>query len=268
MPEPASAAASAATDARSLPTLLIADDGAEVRELLAMQLAAHFEIVATAADVDAAIALGAEHRPDIALIGVQMPGGGGVRLARELRAGSPATAIVAMSDDESDGLVRDVVASGATAYLRSGISRAELTLSLLEAQAAAGGGHPLPTLLIADDDTDLRELLAMQLAKHFTVVATAADADEAIALGAEHQPDIATIDMQMPGGGGLSATRELRRQSPGTAIVALSGDESDAIVREVISSGATRYLRKGIPRADLALALRDAMHAHSRLGAS
>lgn len=265
MPE-ASAAASPAIAGLILPTLLIADDDAEVRELLATQLAAHFEIVATADGVDAAIALGAEHRPDIALVGVQMPGGGGVRMARELRVATPQTAIVALSGDESDGLVRDVIASGATSYLRRGLSRAELTLALLDAQSAGSSGHPRPTLLIADDDDDLRELLAMQLGRHFTVVATAADADEAIALGAQHRPDIATIDMQMPGGGGLSATRGLRRQSPGTAIVALSGDESDAIVREVIAGGATQYLRKGIPRADLALALRDAMRAHAHLG--
>ena len=254
--------------APSLPTVLIAEDDAEVRELLASQLAAHFEIVATAADVAAAIALGAEHRPDIALIGVQMPDGGGVRMARELRVRTPGTTIVALSGDESDGLVRDVIASGATSYLLRGLARAELALALLEAQAASGSGHPLPTLLIADDDADLRELLALQLGRHFTVVATAADADEAIALGAEHRPDIATIDMQMPGGGGLSATRELSRLSPATAIVALSGDESDMIVREVIACGATRYLRKGIPRADLALALRDAMRAHAHLGAA
>lgn len=123
----------------------------------------------------------------------------------------------------------------------------------------------LPSLLIADDDADLRELLAIQLAKHFAVVAVAANADEAIALGAQHQPDVALVDMQMPGGGGISATRELHRRSPATAIVALSGDESDAMVREVIASGAITYLRKGIPRAELALALLDAIGAHSTL---
>jgi DNA-binding NarL/FixJ family response regulator len=260
--------ASAAGSERGLPTLVIADDDAEVRALLAMQLAEHFAVVATAADADAAIALGTEHRPDLALVGMQMPGGAGIDITRGLHLGSPGSAIVAFSGDESDGLARDVIAAGATAYLPAGISRAELTLALLEAHAASGNGQPLPTLLIADDDADLREMLAIQLGKHFTVVATAADADEAIALGAEHRPDIATIDMQMPGGGGLSATRELHRRSPGTAIVALSGDESDAIVREVIASGATSYLRKGIARADLALALRGAMSAHRTLHAS
>lgn len=260
----ASAASSPTTFEHLLPTLLIADHDAEFREALALQLAEHFTVVGLAADVDEAIALGAEHRPDVALVGMQMPADGGIRITRALHTRSPATAIVAVSDDESDGQVREVIASGAMTYLRKGISRAELALALLEAESATSGGHR-PSVLIADDDADLRELLATQLAKHFTVVATAADAEEAILLAVEHRPDVAVVDMQMPGGGGLRATRELHRQTPATAVVALSGDECDALVREVIAGGATRYLRKGIARAELALALRGAISAHRRL---
>ena len=264
MPGP-SAAGPPITSQQRLPTLLIADHDAEFRAVLALQLTEHFTVIGLAADVDEAIALGAEHRPDVALVGMQMPGDGGIRITRALHTQAPDTAVVAVSDDESDGQVRDVIASGAMTYLRKGISRSELALALLEAESAATHGGHRPRVLLADDDADLRELLAMQLAKHFTVVATAADAEEAIRLAVEHRPDVAVVDMQMPGGGGLRATRELHRQAPATAVVALSGDESDALVREVIAGGATRYLRKGIPRADLALALRGAISAHGRL---
>lgn len=136
---------------------------------------------------------------------------------------------------------------------------------------AAPAAHPavrlprMPTVLIADDDDDLRELLAVQLANDFEVVASARNADEAIAFGERHQPDVAVIDMQMPAGGGLRATQELRAQSPATAIVAFSGDESDAKVREVIAAGAIAYLRKGIPRKELTQSLLDAIEAHARL---
>jgi DNA-binding NarL/FixJ family response regulator len=123
----------------------------------------------------------------------------------------------------------------------------------------------LPTVLIADDDSDLRDLLVVQLANDFEVIASARNADEAITFGARHQPDLAIIDMQMPSGGGVRATQELRKQSPGTAVVAYSGDESDAKVREVIAAGAIAYLRKGIPRKQLAQSLRDAIDAHTRL---
>jgi len=133
-------------------------------------------------------------------------------------------------------------------------------------QSTAAAGRKLPTVLIADDDGDLRELLTVQLANDFEVIASARNAEEAIVFGARHQPDVAVIDMQMPGGGGVRATQELRAQSPGTAVVAFSGDESDAKVREVIAAGAVAYLRKGIPRKQLAQSLLDAIEAHTRLG--
>jgi CheY-like chemotaxis protein len=123
----------------------------------------------------------------------------------------------------------------------------------------------LPTVLIADDDTDLRDLLVVQLANDFQIVASARNAEEAISFGTQHQPTVAIIDMQMPGGGGVRATEQLRAQSPGTAIVAYSGDESDAKVREVIAAGAVAYLRKGIPRKELAQSLLDAIDAHAQL---
>src|SRR3954451_11436669 len=91
-------------------------------------------------------------------------------------------------------------------------------------------GGSLPRVLIADDDPDVRAALRAQLTGGFEIVAAAADTDEAIALAAEHQPDLAVVDVQMPGGGGLRATREIRAAAPRTAIVALSADESERIV--------------------------------------
>src|SRR5215211_7302603 len=89
--------------------------------------------------------------------------------------------------------------------------------------------HPSPgaplRVLIADDDPDVRAVLAAQLALNFDIVGTAADTDEAIALAAEHRPDIALVDVEMPGGGGPRATREISAATPATTIVALSADE-------------------------------------------
>ena len=83
-------------------------------------------------------------------------------------------------------------------------------------------GGSLPRVLIADDDPDVRAVLSAQLAPDFDVVATATDTDEAIALAAQHQADIAIVDVQMPGGGGVRATAGIRGASPATTIVALS----------------------------------------------
>ncbi len=121
-----------------------------------------------------------------------------------------------------------------------------------------------PRVLIADDDADVRAVLATQLDGDFEVVASARDADEAIALAAEHQPDIAIVDVQMPGGG-PSATRGIRSAAANTAIVALSADESERIVLEMLNAGAVAYLRKGVSAPDLGDLLREALLARERL---
>lgn len=126
-------------------------------------------------------------------------------------------------------------------------------------------GGSLPRVLIADDDPAVRAALEAQLRSGFAVVATAGDTDEAIALASEHQPDLAIVDVQMPGGGGLRATREIRSAAPRTAIVALSADESERIVLDMLTAGAVTYVRKGVRAEELSALLRESLDAAAHL---
>lgn len=107
------------------------------------------------------------------------------------------------------------------------------------------------TLLIADDDPVVRSMLGMALEGSFEIVAAAQDCDEAVARAVETQPDAALIDVNMPGGGGRRAVREIVEASPQTAIVVLSADEADGVVRELLQAGAMSYVRKGIAPQEL-----------------
>jgi len=118
-----------------------------------------------------------------------------------------------------------------------------------------------PTLLIADDDAVVRSMLSLTLERQFDIVGAARDSDQAIALAQAAQPDVALIDVQMPGGGGLRAIREIAEVSPGTAAVVLSADEFDPMVRELMIAGAMTYVRKGIAPADLTALLHRAIRA-------
>jgi DNA-binding NarL/FixJ family response regulator len=113
-----------------------------------------------------------------------------------------------------------------------------------------------PRLLIADDDPTVVAALSAQLRTEFELVATAGDAAAAIELAGQHQPDVALLDVQMPAGGGLSATAGIRKVSPRTAVVILSVDELDSSVVEFMTAGATAYLRKGTP----AIQIQDCLH--------
>ncbi|HET8537413.1 MAG TPA: response regulator transcription factor [Solirubrobacteraceae bacterium] len=124
-----------------------------------------------------------------------------------------------------------------------------------------------PTLLIADDDAVLRRTIGALVGGSFDVVGLAADAQEAIALAVSHRPDVALVDVQMPGGGGLHATQQIAGHSPRTAIVILSGDEEHSAVLELLAAGAVSYLRKGGSVDELVARLHASIDAHAALAA-
>jgi DNA-binding NarL/FixJ family response regulator len=76
-------------------------------------------------------------------------------------------------------------------------------------------------VLVADDDASIRRMMARLLSKRASIelVGMAADAEEAVELGARTRPDVALVDVNMPKGGGVPAARELHPQS------ARSGDQ-------------------------------------------
>jgi DNA-binding NarL/FixJ family response regulator len=120
-----------------------------------------------------------------------------------------------------------------------------------------------PRLMIADDDPVVRSLLDMSLSQTFNVVGLAADGEQAVEVARDSQPDAALVDVEMPQGGGLHAVRGIHEVAPRTAIVVLSIDESDGVVRELMQAGATAYLRKGVGPQILAAALMDSIEAHA-----
>jgi DNA-binding NarL/FixJ family response regulator len=132
------------------------------------------------------------------------------------------------------------------------------------AGGAAGRPNARPRLIIADDDFVIQTLMSASLERDFEVVGVAGDAEEAIALARAQQPDVALVDVEMPKGGGSRAVAGMIEVAPKVAIVVLSGDESDAVVRELISAGAVAYTRKGIDPQELAELLIGSIEVRSK----
>ncbi|HET8980641.1 MAG TPA: response regulator transcription factor [Solirubrobacteraceae bacterium] len=128
----------------------------------------------------------------------------------------------------------------------------------------ADRGRPAhPTLLIADDDPVVRSALSMALEHQFQIIGAVADSEAAVEAARRAQPEVALVDVQMPGGGGRSAVKGIAEVSPETAVVVLSGDESDAVVRELMIAGAMTYVRKGIAPHQLADVLHRSIRART-----
>lgn len=100
------------------------------------------------------------------------------------------------------------------------------------------------SLLVVDDDETLRERLARAFRARGFDVRTAADADEAMALVRADSPEMAVIDLRMPGRSGLDLLKEIRAHDPGTRVLVLTGYGSIATAVEATRQGAVGYLPK------------------------
>ena len=115
------------------------------------------------------------------------------------------------------------------------------------------------TLCLCDDVREFRELMRFGLGDdpEIEVVGEAADGIEAIDVVARTRPDVVLLDLSMPGKDGLEVIESLRERSPTSRIVVLSGFAAARMESIVLERGATRYLEKGTPLADI----REAIHA-------
>jgi two-component system response regulator RegA len=100
------------------------------------------------------------------------------------------------------------------------------------------------SILLVDDDDTFRERLARALVQRGYDVRQAASPIEALMLAMAESPELALIDLKMPGGSGLELVRDLVKIDPSTNVVVLTGYGSIATALEAVRLGATHYLSK------------------------
>jgi DNA-binding NarL/FixJ family response regulator len=117
-------------------------------------------------------------------------------------------------------------------------------------------------VLLADDDPLVRGLIAALLEAEpaMELVGAAEDADAAIDLAVRSHPDVALLDLDMPGGGGWRAIEEIRDRSPETQPIVLTALDTPEEQLHTMRSGAVDFLSKGASKADIVDAIRGAMH--------
>jgi DNA-binding NarL/FixJ family response regulator len=126
------------------------------------------------------------------------------------------------------------------------------------------------TVLIADDHPVVRAGLRGMLAAEpgITVVAEAASGSEAVAMARRHNPDVVLMDLRMPDGDGVAATRGVLGVVPSACVVVLTTYETDSDIVRAVEAGATGYLLKDVPPRDLVNAIRAAANGETILGPS
>lgn len=112
-------------------------------------------------------------------------------------------------------------------------------------------------VLVVDDHPLYREGLvtAMGAMPDVDVVGEAGDGESAVAETKRLGPDVVVMDLHMPGGNGIDATRRILEERPGTAVLVLTMLEGDDSVFAAMRAGARGYLLKGAGRAEIARAV-------------
>ena len=127
---------------------------------------------------------------------------------------------------------------------------------------------PAPVrVLLADDHPVVRQGLKGMLAAEpgIEIVAEAASGPEAVDLAAVTSPHVVLMDLRMPGGGGVPAITRLAREQPAVRVVVLTTYDTDADILRAVEAGASGYLLKDTPLAELTSAIRAAAQGETVL---
>lgn len=121
-------------------------------------------------------------------------------------------------------------------------------------------------LLLADDQALVRGALAalLDLETDLTVVAEVGRGDEVVAAAMEHRPDVALLDVEMPGMDGIAATSALLEALPQTRVLIVTTFGRPGFLRKAMHAGATGFVVKDTPARQLADAVRR-VHAGLRV---
>jgi DNA-binding NarL/FixJ family response regulator len=115
-------------------------------------------------------------------------------------------------------------------------------------------------VLIADDHAVVRQGLRtfLDLQADIDVVGEAADGEEAVAVAAEHAPDVILLDLVMPRLDGIGALRRLRETAPAARVIVLTSFGEDERLFTALRAGASGYLLKDVEPAELVRSIRTA----------
>lgn len=260
-------------------TVLLVDDSELVRSSLAAFIGGHGMVVsATAGSARAAIELAEAMHPDIALLDMNMPGGG-ARAATGIHSVWPRTRMLALTVRGDERSVIGMLQAGVSGYLLkgtrpqkilTGIERVLKGRAVLSPELGRHVAHRLdimtewapvirdferePVLVLAvDDDPGLLDAIDALISGEsgIRLVGTATNVDDAIELASTTHPDVALIDVRMPDWGGERVAFEIARVAPATRMIAYSASDEAGEVAAMLRGGASGYIVKGWGSQDL-----------------
>jgi CheY-like chemotaxis protein len=248
---------------RSVPHVLVVEDDADTRRLLAFQLQERGFRVTTAADGREALALAERQHPDLVTLDVLMPGMDGFETLAALKQNALTLDIpvvmLSVVPEQAKGF-----ALGASDYLSKPPDPAQLMQSIravleIDDRAAgddgAGPGSARLRVLVVDDEADLVAWLQTVLHDHGIEVLPAYGGREALEKARTQHPDVIVMDVKMPDMTGLEVSQALKADPATAPIPVIFMTASDIDKRQartrMLGLGAVELLGKPFSAEDL-----------------
>ncbi len=236
--------------------ILIVDDDPEIHKLLRFRLIGEGYSVITAVDAYGAIQNARREKPDLIILDIMLPGGGGVHALKNIRL-IPDTAsipVVVLTGTTDEDVKKQIIELGVQEYLTKPfeyetVSRAIAGLLKHTPEEQVHEEKPrdvLGKVLVVDDDPDIVKLLSRQLSQEGYEVVVASDAYHAIQTILREKPDLIILDIMLPGGGGLHVLQKIRAV-PGVAgipVIILTGTHDAQIKQKIIEEHVDGYFEK------------------------
>ncbi len=247
--------------------ILIVDDEQPVCDLLSRIFNRHGHQAVTATGGYDALVAFQEYRPDVTVLDLRMPEMDGLAVLRRIRDLDPQAAVVTLSGGGSEAMEEQARHLGVKDTLRKHASFDDLlgTLNrLLQHPAPAGSsagtsGSPQPagaTILVVDDEAMVRNMLVQYLSLRGYRALAAQHGEEALAIVRDSPPDLALLDMYMPGMNGVEVLRRLRANGYKGGVVALTASQDAALLQEALELGSVDVLGKPVDLERLDLVIR------------
>ncbi len=116
------------------------------------------------------------------------------------------------------------------------------------------------TVLFVDDEPDFLQTLLKRMRKRSVNASGVGSGEEALVHLAQSPADVVVLDVRMPGMGGIETLRAIKKKTPLTEVVMLTGHASLEVAREGMENGAFDYLMKPVDIDDLLYKIQDAFH--------
>lgn len=255
------------------PRVVVVDDDPEVLDVIAEYLTQQGFSVLTAANGLEALLQVKRNRPAAATLDLGMPRLGGLDALRRIAAFDPGIRVVVVTGELDAETHRKALVLGAAAVLVKPVMLPDLLAALRERVPAATPASTVPlvtaaptaertgrpTVLVVDDDPDIRDVLEDFLGSRGYAVRSAEGAASALREILHAGPDVVLLDIDLPGLTGAEALPAIRALVPDTAVIMVSGTADVEVARRTLVLGAFDYVTKPIDLEHLAETLEAAV---------